>query len=408
MASVRSRDGVWWLAVRVGGRQFQRSLKTRDEREARRLKGVVERAALDLARGRLALPAGVDVVDYLLSDGRLASPVVAPAAPAGPPTLGQLWDAYEAAQLGQREPNTLRTHRLHRRNVAVLGEATAAAALTAEQLQAYIARRVRPVAAGGDGVLGVTARKELTTLKMVLTGSARQTGRRPADVKELFAGLVYPKRTGDPDHFLTWAEIEARAGGPDDPLWGRLFLTSAEVAQLLDWADAAPNFQAVPYLPPLLTAAAHTGARLAELTRSRVEDWDLAAGAVVLREKKRSRAGDTFRRVPVSPRLSRAMRAWLGGGHPGGGLAFGRHRDRRLSSNRACDTLRLFLRGSRWAVLPGYHCLRHSFASNLAIAGVDGRVIDELMGHQTLAMRKRYQHFTPAQTADAVRRLFGT
>ena len=110
MASVRSRDGVWWLAVRVGGRQFQRSLKTRDEREARRLKGVVERAALDLARGRLTLPAGVDVVDFLLSDGRLTALPAAPAAPAAPLTLGQLWDAYEAAQLGQREPNTLRTH----------------------------------------------------------------------------------------------------------------------------------------------------------------------------------------------------------------------------------------------------------------------------------------------------------
>ena len=266
---------------------------------------------------------------------------------------------------------------------------------------------MRSGADGGDGVLGVTAHKELTTLKMVLTVFAKQTGRRPADIKELFAGLVYPKRTSDPDHFLTWAEIEPRANSPADPLWDRLFLTTIEVGQFLDWADAAPNFQAVPYLPPLLTAAAHTGGRLAELTRSRVEDWDLAAGTVVLREKKRSRAGDTFRRVPVSPRLARAMRDWLGGPHPGGGLAFSRHRDRRLSSDHACATLRLFLRRSRWEVLPGYHCLRHSFASNLAIAGVDGRVIDELMGHQTLAMRRRYQHFTPAQTADAVRRLFG-
>ena len=404
MASIRDRAGVWWIALRVAGRQYQRSLRTGDEREARRLKGVVERAALDLRRGRLALPAGVDVVDFLLSDGRLAAPaVVAPAAL----TLGQLWAAYEAAHVGQKEANTLATERVHRRRLGVLGEGTAVAALTTARLQTYVAARVRPKVEGGGGVVGATVRNEMTTLRLVLNRCRVLTGVAPPDTRELFAGVVYPKRAADPDHFLAWAEIEARAGGPDDLLWARLFLTAPEVERFLDWAAAARNAQAVPYLPPLLTAAAHTGARLAELTRSRVEDWDFAAGTVVLREKKRCRAGDTFRRVPLSPRATAAVREWLGGRHPGGGFVFGRRRDCRLTSERACEALRPFLAGSRWQVLKGYHCLRHSFASNLAIAGVDGRVIDELMGHTTLAMRRRYQHFTASSGAAAVARLFG-
>ena len=265
----------------------------------------------------------------------------------------------------------------------------------------------RRLSAAGGGVAATTIKKELDTLRAVLNRMHTLTGEQPPDVRALFAGVEYPKATGDPDHFLTWGEIAPRAAGPADPLWGRLFLTAPEVTALLDWADAAPCLQRVPYLPPLLTAAAHTGARLAELTRSRVEDWDFAAGTVVLREKKRSRAGDTFRRVPVSPRLAAAVRGWLAGRHPGGGFVFARRPTRRLSSSNACTTLEVFLRGSRWAVLPGYHVLRHSFASNLAIAGVDGRVIDELMGHTTLAMRRRYQHFTASSGAAAVARLFG-
>ena len=42
----------------------------------------------------------------------------------------------------------------------------------------------------------------------------------------------------------------------------------------------------------------------------------------------------------------------------------------------------------------GFHTYRHSFASNLAARGVDQRIIDEWMGHQTEAMRKRYRHLS--------------
>ena len=43
----------------------------------------------------------------------------------------------------------------------------------------------------------------------------------------------------------------------------------------------------------------------------------------------------------------------------------------------------------------GFHTYRHSFASNLAAMGVDPRIVDLWMGHQTEAMRKRYLHLFP-------------
>lgn len=51
-----------------------------------------------------------------------------------------------------------------------------------------------------------------------------------------------------------------------------------------------------------------------------------------------------------------------------------------------------------------WHDLRHTFASRLAMAGVDIRTIQELMGHRT-AMTMRYAHLSPAHKLDAVRRL---
>jgi integrase len=49
-----------------------------------------------------------------------------------------------------------------------------------------------------------------------------------------------------------------------------------------------------------------------------------------------------------------------------------------------------------------YHTYRHSFASNLAVRGVDQRVIDEWMGHSTEAMRRRYRHLFPSARRAAI------
>src|SRR5262249_22183768 len=42
------------------------------------------------------------------------------------------------------------------------------------------------------------------------------------------------------------------------------------------------------------------------------------------------------------------------------------------------------------------------FASNLAAAGVDPRIIDRFMSHQTEAVRKRYQHLFPRARRSAI------
>ena len=64
-------------------------------------------------------------------------------------------------------------------------------------------------------------------------------------------------------------------------------------------------------------------------------------------------------------------------------------------------------RRTKWSVLKGYHVLRHSFISALVNKGIDQRIIDELVGHQTEAMRRRYRHLYPDVKQKAITDVFG-
>ena len=55
-----------------------------------------------------------------------------------------------------------------------------------------------------------------------------------------------------------------------------------------------------------------------------------------------------------------------------------------------------------------WHCLRHTFASRLVMAGVDLRTVQELMGHKTIQMTVRYAHLAPQHQLAAVQRLCDT
>jgi len=52
-----------------------------------------------------------------------------------------------------------------------------------------------------------------------------------------------------------------------------------------------------------------------------------------------------------------------------------------------------------------WHCLRHTFASRLVMAGVPIRAVAELMGHTELQTTLRYAHLAPGYLAEAVERL---
>jgi integrase len=148
-----------------------------------------------------------------------------------------------------------------------------------------------------------------------------------------------------------------------------------------------------------------------------VDDFDFQSKTVLIREKKRSHDKSlSYRRVRMSDLLVSTMQDWFAQ-HPGGQYAIcepvkimrGKTREVGvpLSRSEAHDHFKRTLAGSKWSKIRGFHTFRHSFASNLAAAGVDQRIIDEWMGHQTEEMRKRYRHLLPDQQQTAIDLVFG-
>jgi integrase len=265
-------------------------------------------------------------------------------------------------------------------------------------------RRAKAVYSGRP-IQRKTILMELQTLRQVWAWVA---SRSPGVAKPTWspAGLSFPKAKPIKP-FMTWDEIErvVRRGGLSkdavDALWDGLWLDKEQVRELLEHVRGAgaPGF-----FHPMVVAAAYTGARRSELCRSEIGDWDLEAGQVGIRQKKRDKSHEfSYRRVRLHAELAAVMAEWFAA-HPGGQMAFARDDRTGVSWDEASHHFPAALDGSRWSVVRGWHVLRHSFASNLAAAGVDQRLIDSFMGHST-DVRLRYQHVRPGDAGDAINKI---
>ena len=74
------------------------------------------------------------------------------------------------------------------------------------------------------------------------------------------------------------------------------------------------------------------------------------------------------------------------------------------SGNRYSNIRRSFTTACRPAGIKDFHFhdLRHTFASQLVMAGIDLTTIKELLGHKTLTMTLRYAHLAPSHKVKAV------
>lgn len=156
----------------------------------------------------------------------------------------------------------------------------------------------------------------------------------------------------------------------------------------------------------LLLFAMHTGARAGEQLAVEWGDLDWHNKQVVFRRSStRGVVGPTKngreRRVPMTRTLETTLHDLRGLCHLRGGLVFRREDGRPLSLWQLHERLwgacrRAGLREIRW------HDLRHTFASQLVMAGVPLRQVQEWLGHSTITMTMRYSHMAPG-TGEAIR-----
>ena len=407
MASLQVRSGSWRVIFRHHGLQHFVTIGEVDETDARGVKARYEYLLRLVKQRLLTVPSGMDIVTFLGHDGKPPNTDAESAQPGI--TLGQLRDGYlETIGNGSVEVNTLYTSKIHLAHMAnTLGEQFPITSIAYADLQRHITRRTT-----SDRVGAITIKKELDTLR-----SAWYWAKRMGYVQDSFpsAGLVYPKGQ-EKLPFMSWTQIERRLAAGGDPLelWECLYLREPEIAKFLDFIQQR---MAPAWVYPMCVMAAHTGARRSEMLRAEWQDVDVEAGVITIREKKRVPGKVTTRRVPMSSRLKEALRALP----VTNGLIFGKLSVQAVQkgftrvvgkhasgvTNPVKKATQQAKRKTRWSVMKGYHVLRHSFISALANKGIDQRIIDELVGHQTDAMRRRYRHLYPQAVADAITQVFG-
>ena len=166
-------------------------------------------------------------------------------------------------------------------------------------------------------------------------------------------------------------------------------LSVDEVGRLLDAprADTAPGLRDRAFLELLYGA----GLRVSELVAIDVDDLDLEEGAVRVLGK-----GGKERDVPIGRYSREALEAYLHRARPE--LATARSRAALFLNQRGGRLTRqgVTLLLSRAAVAAGIrrklspHVLRHSFATHLLEGGADVRVVQELLGHASVATTQIY------------------
>jgi site-specific recombinase XerD len=52
--------------------------------------------------------------------------------------------------------------------------------------------------------------------------------------------------------------------------------------------------------------------------------------------------------------------------------------------------------------ITGWHVLRHTFCSHLAMRGAVPKAIQDLAGHQSVAVTNRYMHLGPGELRNAI------
>jgi len=141
------------------------------------------------------------------------------------------------------------------------------------------------------------------------------------------------------------------------------------------------------YLKPIVTVAVHTGMRRGEILGLEWDWIDFEKGIITLTDTKNSET----RIVSMDETVKVTLRAIERKGKLVFPVTVGKMKkdyDEAVKKAGLEDFT--------------FHDLRHTFASNLAMAGIELNDIRDLLGHKSIAMTLRYAHLSPAHKSHAV------
>jgi site-specific recombinase XerD len=202
-------------------------------------------------------------------------------------------------------------------------------------------------------------------------------GAGPEKLKMHVAGLKFLYGTT-----LGQEEIAKKIPWPKVPHKKPDILSLSEVERLLDAAMSASQ------VPAVVTIAAYgAGLRISEACRLRPEDIDSERKLIHVRLGK----GGKDRYVMLSERLLEILRGYWRLARPQGGWIFpGRKPGEPITRNAVGKALHAAAAKAKLRKRVTPHLLRHSFATHLLEGGTDIRVIQVLLGHNSIRSTARY------------------
>ncbi len=152
------------------------------------------------------------------------------------------------------------------------------------------------------------------------------------------------------------------------------------------------------WLRPVLTLAVHTGMRRGELLSLMWPQVNLEQGIITLLDTKNGERRD----IPMDDTVRRILE----GTRVKGDFIFSNRSGRPIEG---ASLYRAFYEALQKSKIENFkwHDIRHTFASNLVMAGVDLNTVRELLGHKDLKMTLRYAHLAPGYRAKAINILDG-
>ncbi len=171
---------------------------------------------------------------------------------------------------------------------------------------------------------------------------------------------------------------------------GRLrYLLPSEVEKLLDNCPEP--------LKSIVVMALHAGMRKGEILSLRLgESLDLDNRRISLARTK----NDEPRYIPINETLFEALAPLAREKEPGA-FVFAR----KSNGSPFRDIKKGFAAALERAAIADFHFhdLRHTFASNLVMSGVDLFAVKELLGHKDIKMTMKYAHLSPEHRTTAVK-----
>ena len=163
------------------------------------------------------------------------------------------------------------------------------------------------------------------------------------------------------------------------------YLEKEEVKSLLE--------ACAPHLKPIVTIAIYTGMRRGEIFGLKWQNIDIQHDVIYLLDTKNGER----REVLLNETAKKALIAIPK--HPESSYVFCNKNGQPYTSVKKSFHSALKKCG---IINFRFHDLRHTFASQLIMAGVDLKTVQELLGHKSIEMTMRYSHLSPSHKKRAV------